>query len=135
MSSASSAPLNTASTPSRGRASAQSTDLISACGCGERSTAACSMPGGLRSLVNVALPVSSAGSSRRLTSRPIHVRVSTAIGCPLDGVDDVLVARAPAEVAGQRGADLLLVGLRVALEQLGGGDQHPGRAEAALEAV
>ena len=113
MTSASSAPVSTATTPSSARARGRSRPSGSAradAGCAAPRRAAC--PGTAKSLVNVALPVSSAGSSRRLMSRPIHGRVSTAIAVlpRLDRVDDVLVARAAAEVARQRGADLLLVG-------------------------
>src|SRR5690606_23169140 len=42
---------------------------------------------------------------------------------------------AAAVVAGQAGADLFAAGLGVVLEQVGGGDQHAGRAEAALQGV
>ena len=54
---------------------------------------------------------------------------------PHDAVDDALVARAAAEVARQRLPDRGLVGIGVVLQERGGGDQHPRRAEAALEGV
>src|ERR1017187_3499704 len=53
----------------------------------------------------------------------------------LDRVDDVLVARAAAEIAVQTVADLFVGGVRVALQQLAGSHDHARRAEAALEAV
>ena len=48
------------------------------------------------------------------------------------GLDDLLVARAAAQVAGQRLADLGVVRVGVAGQQVVGRDQQPGRAEAAL---
>ena len=45
MTSSDSWPVSTACTPGRARAAAVSIDTIRACACGERSTAACSMPG------------------------------------------------------------------------------------------
>src|ERR1035438_9516275 len=53
----------------------------------------------------------------------------------LDRVDDVLVARAAAEIAFQTVADFFLGGARVALQQLTGSHDHAGRTKAALEAV
>ena len=50
-------------------------------------------------------------------------------------VDDVLVARAAAEVAADRPADLRLGRVGVAREQVLGGEQHSRQAEAALEGV
>src|SRR3954451_3970825 len=52
---------------------------------------------------------------------------------PAGGRDDVLVARAAADAAGDRGADLLLGGVRVGVQQRPRGHDHPGGAEAALE--
>ena len=49
-----------------------------------------------------------------------------------DGVQDRLVAGAAAQVAGQRLADLVVVRLRVAGEQVVHRDDQPGRAEPAL---
>src|SRR2546425_1056963 len=56
-------------------------------------------------------------------------------GRPLDRLDDVVIAGAPAEVAFQLVADLLLGGARIALEELGGRQDHARRAEAALQAM
>src|SRR4051795_4363187 len=57
------------------------------------------------------------------------------LGGQQDAVDDALVAGAPADVAGQCFADLLLVGVRMAAEECGGLHDEPRRAETALEAV
>src|SRR5437764_7335230 len=54
---------------------------------------------------------------------------------PLHRLDDVLVAGAAAQVAGQRPAHLLLGGIRVLLEQGRGGHHHARGAETALESV
>src|SRR5437764_6990298 len=54
---------------------------------------------------------------------------------PLHRLDDVLVAGAAAQVAGQRPAHVLLGGIRVLLEQGRGGHHHARGAEPALESV
>src|SRR5258708_18365636 len=57
------------------------------------------------------------------------------LGGPADGPDDVLVSGAPADLAGYRGADLLVRRVGVVVEQPARG-QHDARcAETALEAV
>ncbi len=56
-------------------------------------------------------------------------------GGVLNGLDDVLVAGAAADVAADAEADLVLGRLRVLLQQPVRADDHPGRAEAALQAV
>src|SRR5207237_9158533 len=53
-------------------------------------------------------------------------------GGETDGVEDLRVARAAAEVAGERLANLVLRRVGVLLEQCGGGDDETRRAEAAL---
>src|SRR5687767_8375545 len=53
----------------------------------------------------------------------------------LDGLHDVHVAGAATQVATDPFADLVLGGIRVLAEQPGGLHDHPGGAEAALEAV
>src|SRR5438093_4305625 len=83
------------------------------------------------------------GSSRRLMLEPISFAVAMALplsrrhllGSPLDGLDDVVVAGAAAEVAFQPVADLGLRRPRRALEELGGRHDHARRAEPALQAV
>src|SRR5215468_7210432 len=53
----------------------------------------------------------------------------------LDGLHDVLVAGAAADVAADRPPDLLLARVVVLGEQRGGDEHHPRRAEAALQGV
>src|SRR6185436_1660042 len=53
----------------------------------------------------------------------------------LNRVDDVLVAGAAAEVAGDALADLGFGRLRIVVEQVGGRHDHAGRAIAALQTV
>ena len=56
-------------------------------------------------------------------------------GGPQHGLHDVLVPGAPAEVSRQRPPHLVLAGIRVVVEQGLRREHHPGRAEAALQAV
>src|SRR5215813_1135166 len=87
---------------------------------------------------NEPCPVRSLRSSLRATLVPIHVRASVlAMSAPhgLDGPDDVLVARAAAEVALERAPDLGLGRRRVVLEEAHGREHHPRGAVAALEGV
>src|SRR5689334_1459823 len=97
-------------------------------------------------------------SSLRLTDRPSHgacfssTAISTSLrlagACrpvrllrlhslcrPLHRLDDVLIAGAPADVARQRPADLLLRWVRVLGQQCGACEHHAGRAKAALQSV
>ena len=60
---------------------------------------------------------------------------SRVLGRPLDRAHDGGVAGAAADLAGDGLADRLLAGVGVAVEQRPGGHHHPGRAEAALQAV
>src|SRR5262249_42515059 len=55
--------------------------------------------------------------------------------CPLDRADDVLVAGAAADLAGDRLPDDGLAGIRDAVEQPPGGHHHAGRAKAALQTM
>src|ERR1700693_3580886 len=50
-----------------------------------------------------------------------------------NGADDLVVAGAPAQVAGEPVARLGFARVRIAVQQGLGGDQQAGRAEAALE--
>src|SRR6185369_4389824 len=56
-------------------------------------------------------------------------------GCMLDGLDDVDVSGAAAEIAGDGLADFELAGIVVLFEQGDAGEHHARRAIAALEAV
>ena len=51
----------------------------------------------------------------------------------LDGLDDLLVARAAAEVVRQGLLDRLHIGIGIRVQQGLGGHDHPGRTEAALD--
>src|SRR3954451_20940614 len=53
--------------------------------------------------------------------------------CPAGGGDDVLVARAAADAARDRGPDLVVGGVGVLVEQRPDRQHHARRAEAALE--
>src|SRR3954471_11081682 len=84
-----------------------------------------------------------ASSLRLSRPKPIGRSVSIATSdllplllcCPVHGGDDVLVAGTATDRARDRGADLVVGGVRVLVEQRARGHQHPGRAEAALERV
>src|SRR4051812_25473974 len=54
---------------------------------------------------------------------------------PPDGLDDVVVAGASAQLTADRLADGLLAGIGVAVQQPAGRDHHRGRAEPALQSV
>src|SRR2546429_9009788 len=56
-------------------------------------------------------------------------------GRPLDGLDDVLVTGAAAEVPRDGPPDLVLGGIGVVLEERRRRQHHPRRAETALQAV
>src|SRR2546425_10452053 len=68
-------------------------------------------------------------ASRMATASAIAVRTPR-VG--LDGIDDLRVARAAAEVALEGGADRRAIGTRLALEEGEDGQEDAGRAEAAL---
>src|SRR5919198_26971 len=103
------------------------------------------MPGSFRSSRYFAAPVIMRGSSTRFMRAPMTLVVvcSSAwvvMASPhrrlVDGLDDVLVAGAAAQVALEPAPDLV-VGQPVAVraEKLDAGHDHPRRAEAALERV
>src|ERR671930_2438621 len=103
------------------------------------------MPGSFRSSRYFAAPVIMRGSSTRFMRAPMTVVVVCSstwvvMASPhrrrVDGLDDVLVAGAAAEVALEPAPDLLL-GQPVAVraQELDAGHDHPRRAEAALEGV
>src|SRR4051795_4652336 len=84
-----------------------------------------------------------ASSLRLSRPKPIGRSVSTAtsdllpllLRCPAGGGDDVLVASAAADAAGDRGADLVFGRVRVLVEQRPDRQHHARRAEAALQRV
>ena len=75
----------------------------------------------------------------RMRTRPPERKCIFIVHAPLDGRadrrDDVLVAGAAAEIAGQALADLVVGRERVFPQQVGRRHQHAGRAEAALQRV
>src|SRR3954454_18380636 len=96
------------------------------------------VPGRVRLSTNEACPVRSLRSSLRGTLVPIQLCASVAaMSAPdgLDGLDDVLVAGATAEVPLERPPYLVLARRGVLLEQADGREHHPRRAEPALEGV
>src|SRR5882724_9830544 len=98
------------------------------------------MLGSLMSSTNRPWPVISAASSLRRTDAPMPESLAVAaIALPLGrgehGVDDVVVARAAAEVAFEPDTDFPLAGVGVLLEQVGRAHDHAGRAVAALQPV
>src|SRR5579883_2375885 len=121
------------------------------------------MPGSLRSAVYFARPVTLSSASTRGSRWPTTT-VSTiftlhlvaprcaaeSFSCldslvvlpcrePLAGrqhrLDDLLIAGAPAELARERKPDLLARWSRVRVQQCLGREDHPGRADAALQAA
>src|SRR5262245_46383692 len=157
-----SAPVITAATPGTLSASVVSMPTIFAWAYGLRTMSSQSWPGRLTSSMYSPLPRMKRGSSLRLTEWPMPpisagvCRISVisrlradGLGraggrrghCPqlagrlLDRLHDVHVAGAAAEVAADPVADLLLRRVRVLAEQPGRLHDHPGGAEAALEAV
>src|ERR687898_47282 len=113
---------------------------------------ACSIPGSVMLSVQVARPVTRAGSSLRGTPPPTNfsgawVTLFPPLGCrvlghlvlvlldELDGFHDVLVARAAAQVPFQAFPDLLLRRVGVLLQQADGGHDHARRAITALQTV
>src|SRR6266446_301985 len=105
------------------------------------------MPGSFKSSTYWPRPVMNRGSSRRLIDFPNRRSGATVamastsllpghvLGGPLDRLDDVVVARAPAEVALELVTDQLLGRPGIALEHLVDRHDHARGAEAALEAV
>src|SRR5262249_19179736 len=135
-----SAPVNTPTTPGIAFAAAVSMRRIFACACGLRRIAAWSMPGRRMSSTYVPAPVMSRGSSMRLSARPTYgVLVASATGhLPLasfarrqrDGVEDVRVPGAAAQVAAQPLGHFVARRLRVLREQVNRRHDHAGRAVA-----
>src|SRR5215210_6425721 len=142
-SSARSCPVKTATTPGCSFASETSMLVIFAWAKGLRRNERCSIPGSLMLSVHVAWPVTSAGSSLRGTPPPTYFSGASVTTYPLlrrrrgllDGLDDVLVARAAAQVALEALPDLLLRGVLGLLQEAYGSHDHARRAKAALQPV
>src|ERR671911_1269418 len=113
---------------------------------------ACSIPGSLMLSVQVARPVTRAGSSLRSTPPPTNFSGAWVTLFPplgrrvlgqlvrvllneLDGLHDVLVARAATQVPFQALPYLLLRRVRILLQEADGGHDHARRAVATLEPV
>src|SRR5215218_7580634 len=112
----------------------------------------CSIPGSLMLSVQLALPVTRARSSLRGTPPPTNFSGAWVTSFPplgsrvlghlvpvlldeLDGLHDVLVARAAAQVPFQALPYLLLCRVRILLEQADGGHDHARCSVAALQNV
>src|SRR4029077_8840932 len=82
------------------------------------------------------MPQTSAEVRRGCMAPPLLSRVGAQLlGRVLDGFDDVDIAGAAAEIAGDRLADLRLARIGVLLQEGVAGQHHAGRAVAALEAM
>src|SRR6187399_316660 len=138
--------VTTALTPGSASAFEVLIDLIRACGCGLRNTLPQIMPGMVVSAANCARPVTLSMPSGRMVRWPIHLLLVTTfigllqllLGAHLGGgvhhrADDLVVAGAPAQVAGEPEADFLLARVRAPLEQSIGRHQHARGADAALK--
>src|SRR5579885_1023687 len=153
------APVSTSTTPGILFAAPTSMALILARACGERTKKARVAPGLVTSSVYWPLPVMKRMSSLRRTAAPIPValmavssrwlllktllgglprRTSSAhgFGAGGNGFDDVVVARAAADIAVELLADGLLVEVvALAAHDIERGHDHARRAIAALQAV
>ena len=69
----------------------------------------------------------------RVHRHPFEKRAGGSPGRPLHGLDDLRIRRAPAQIARKIMPDLVLVGIRILLEQLPCHQDEARRAEAALE--
>src|SRR5438094_2860725 len=107
--------------------------LSRACACSLRRNATCSIPSSRTSSTKSARPVSSRASSLRRTRLPTS-RGWGATG-QLHRVDDVLVARAAAQVPAQRVADLRIAGGCVVAQERDERHEDARSAEAALQRV
>src|SRR3954454_4213078 len=120
--------VTTAFTPGSASALVVSIDLMRACGCGLRRILPQIMPGILVSAANAARPVTLSTPSGRMVRWPIHLLSVTMfmarslIRAHFGGgfhhrADDLVIAGAAAEIAGQPEADFFLARLRIALQQ------------------
>src|SRR5215217_8756860 len=75
------------------------------------------------------------GRSSAIAMSGLLPRRGLLVSGPADRADDVLVARAAADAARDRGADLLLRRVGVLVEESSRRHEHPRRAEPALQCV
>src|SRR5258708_7981852 len=99
------------------------------------------MPGALMSSVYRPLPVTNLKSSRRRSGWPTYlIAVASVMAMRLrseglNGADDVGVAGAAADIAGQVMSDFVLGRVRILCEQLPGSHDHAPRTEPALQGM
>src|SRR6266851_527012 len=117
-------------------------DLIRAWACGLRTKATSIVPGNLMSETNSPRPWRCRSSSRRSKEAPIQypsLAIRRLLGDLLRGLgnrrDDVGIAGAAADIAGEAVADLALRACSPAQDQVARGDQHRRCAEPALQRV
>src|SRR5882672_8149277 len=79
-----------------------------------------------------ALPASGKASTAR-TLKDLALARFHFLGCVFDGLNDVLIPRAPAQVAGQRLADFGLRRVWICAQQLNRCENHSRSAKAALQ--
>src|ERR1700736_107137 len=131
-----SSPVSTASTPGSARARVVSTRRIRACGWGLRRIRPKSILGSARSSANLVCPLTLAKASGLVSDLPTTVSSSAPAPASrrrqLDGLEDLEVAGAAAEHAGERLLDRIARWMRVTVEQRAGGEQHRGRAVTTL---
>ena len=159
---AASSPVITAATPGSASAARLSIDLMRACACGLRSTAACAMFGSAMSSMKRPRPARKRGSSLRSMRVPMtlscwsgrsfwrpaggeRILPASAISAPpfrahqldraLDRADDVLIPGAAADIVVETEPDGFAVGIGIFAQQLGHQHQHSRRAVTALQAV
>src|SRR5258705_5450563 len=136
-----SSPMSNASTPLCASARVAWMRRMRACGNGQRRMARCSVRVSSTSSRKRPLPRRSRSSSLRFTLAPSQGSLSIAVSRgrlaqeALNGLDDVLVARAPAEVARQLLAQGRPFQRHAAIGQRDGTEQEAGRAVPALERV
>src|SRR5580765_1129840 len=142
-------PTSTACTPSRFAAADASIDLMRACGCVLRRSLQYNMRGNARSSANLVAPVTLAAASTLRRALPImrwsddlsaierldrgiSLLSAHARGRQLDRFVDLDVARAAAQVAGQRFLDFFTRWLGIIFQEGLSGEQKRGRAVSTL---
>src|SRR5438105_2319325 len=149
-----SAPLKASTMPAISFAADRSTPVMCACAKGLRTMPAHSIPGIVMSSMKRASPVMSAGSSLRGTPWPTYLSATSAsivsaispppsgrragvhfLGCRSNRLDNVVVSGAPAEIAFEAQANILVGEFAVVLNQAQGGHDHSRGAVATLKRV